>query len=258
MRGEFFKGVHQWELQTMDGKFAGKLPVFYYDNTSMTAVYTASTAKVKKYLPHPDMHPAEIFPGRCLVGFSAFEYRRTDIGPYNEFSISIIIIFGRKGIPALSILPQIMRRHFNVYIWHLPVTTEIARTAGVEFYGYPKFIAEIAFKREKDCLECRLSEKGSHILTLRGKHLDAKPGKIMRFKTYSVKNGIPICANIDTNPIEFVESWRRNSATIEIGSNHSISHELNGIELSKQPILYQYSPVNELILFGARNLRDNQ
>ena len=33
----------------------------------------------------------------------------------------------------------------EVYIHHLPVTTEIARDAGVEFAGYPKFLAYIGF-----------------------------------------------------------------------------------------------------------------
>ena len=64
-----------------------KQPVFYYDNTSLTAVYTASTRRVRRLLPHPAMNPIEMFPGRCMVAFTAYEYRKTDIGPYNEFSM---------------------------------------------------------------------------------------------------------------------------------------------------------------------------
>jgi len=51
------------------------------------AVYTASTRRVRRLLPHPAMNPIEMFPGRCMVAFTAYEYRKTDIGPYNEFSI---------------------------------------------------------------------------------------------------------------------------------------------------------------------------
>ena len=42
-RGDLFKGVMQWEITAKDISIETKLPVFYYDNTSMTAIYTAST-----------------------------------------------------------------------------------------------------------------------------------------------------------------------------------------------------------------------
>ncbi len=256
MKGELFKGIVQWEVQNESG-FKGTIPVFYYDNTAMTAIFTASTKKVKKYLPHPDMHPAEVFPGRCLVGFSAFEYRKTDIDPYNEFSISIIIGFGKKPMPGITILSDMGKRCFHAYVWHLPVTTEIARYAGVELYGYPKFIADIAFKREKEYLECTLSENGKKILTLRGKKQSTSQGKTLRFKTYSVKDGVPLCANIYTNPIEFKQTMDRNAAVLDIGNEHKIAMELNSIGLSKKPLVFQYIPVNEMVLFPPRNLIDD-
>lgn len=65
MKGDFFKGIMQWEYPTLLAhieKNNFKLPVFYYDNTSMTAIYTADTKKVLKYLPHrPEVSP--LIPG---------------------------------------------------------------------------------------------------------------------------------------------------------------------------------------------------
>lgn len=256
-RGEFFKGVMQWEFnrEGVEGSF--KIPVFYYDNTSFTAIYTASTRKVKKFLPHPEMNPVEFLPGRCLVGFTAFEYRKTDINPYNEFSISIPITFGRKTIPGVGSLLQMLRRCFTVFIWHLPVTTEIARFGGVELYGYPKFIAKIEFAENASWVECRLSEGNEHILTLRGKKLNTRAGKRLKYVTYSVKNGIPLVANVYVNPIEFAQSMNSSSAELQIGTTHPICKELAEIELSRRPVFYQYIPLNEAILFPPRNLMDS-
>jgi len=257
MNTKFFEGIVQHEFNSPDGKFKGKIPVFYYDNTSMTAIYTASTSKVRRFLPHHKMRPVEVFPGRCLIGFSAFEYRKTDIDPYNEFSISIIITFEKTSIPGISILNQMLKRTFTAYIWHLPVTTEIARYGGVELYGYPKFIADIKFKNHPDALECTLSEKGKHILTLKGKKLSVKQGKIMKFRTYSIKNGIPLVANIYTNPVKYAESMKKDTATLTIGSEHEICKELHEIELSKNPLFYQFIPENQVILFPPKNLMDD-
>ncbi|MBN1946884.1 MAG: acetoacetate decarboxylase family protein [Bradymonadales bacterium] len=256
MKGELFRGVMQWDFFKEDLGRAFKLPVFYYDNTAMTAVFTASTRKVKQYLPDPEMHPVEMFPGRCLVAFSAFEYRNTDIDPYNEFSISILISYGRRPSLVKDLAFAMLSRTFTTYVWHLPVTTEIARYGGVEMYGYPKFIADIEFTRTEDSLQCTLSEGGEHILTLVGKKLATAPGKRLRFKTYSVKEGVSLAANVLTDPAEFAQTLVPGAARLTLGDSHPISQQLREIGLSSGSKFYQYMPQTEMILFGARNLVD--
>jgi len=255
-KSTFFEGVVQWELANEKLDFKGKLPVFYYDNTTMTAIYTASTTMVRRLLPRPDMHPVEAMRGRALVAFTAFEYRNTDIDPYNEFSISFPITFRKKSIPVLTVLAMMAKRYFTAYVWQLPVTTERARIGGVEMYGYPKFLADITFSHEGDKLVCRLAEEDRHILTLKGKKLRTAPEKVNRFKTYSIKDGVPLAANIYMNPREFGKSINPRSAEL-IWGDHDIAHQLRSISLSEKPIFYQYMPLMEAILFGPRNLMDD-
>ncbi len=260
MRGDIFKGIMQWEFpQTAKHirKKTFKLPVFYYDTTSMTAIYTASTATVKKFMPHPDLYPLELTPGRCMIAFSAFEYRKTDIGPYNEFSIAVLVTRGKKGIPGLSALGQMRRKCFHAWVWHLPVTTEIARYGGVELYGYPKFLAGIAFKRSGAFLECELTEGKKRILTLKGPVLPVKYGGRVQMKTYPVRNGVLLCGNVCIDNIEFAEARGGKGVELRTGADHPICRELSAIDLGRSAVVYQYSPVNEGILFGPRNLIDD-
>ncbi len=256
-RGDFFKGVMQWEFyhQEMDRKFL--LPVFYYDNTAMTCIYTAGLSLIRGLLPRPEMHPVQITPGRALVAFSAFEYRRTDIDPYNEFSIAFPITYGRQGIPFLSVLQMMARRCFTAYVWQLPVTTEVARRGGVDLYGYPKFLAGIDFRQEKEALTCTLSEGGDTILTLRGKRLPLSREPVNRFKTWSVKDGVPLVTNVYMNPLSFGKSMGRDAASLTLGDRHPIARTLRGANLGRRPLFFQYMPRMEAILFGPRNLLDD-
>lgn len=254
MSSEFLRSVKQWEFEWKGDKF--KLPVFYYDNTSITAIYTAATEKAKKLLPHPDMRPIELYPGRCLIAFTAFEYRKTDIDPYNEFSIAFLVSMKFPQIPALTAGYQMLRRQFTAYVWKLPVTTEIARMGGVELYGYPKFLADIVFTRTPATIECKLVEKGEHILTVKGKVLPTSAGKLTKYTTYSILDNIPLAANVVTNPIQFVESRDKNAASLELGGTHPICTALREIDLSPMPLVYQYAPETEAILFAGRNLID--
>lgn len=250
MGGEIFRGVKQWELTP-----GVKFPVFYYDNTSLSAMYTAATSEVKKLLPHPDMRLIEVFPGRCIAAFTAFEYRDTDIGPYNEFSIAFPIAFRKRPAPGVTVALQMRRASYSVYIWQLPVTTEIARKGGVEFYGYPKFLADITFDKGPDSVTCRLAEQGREILSLEGKVLPTQGRKKQSYLTYSVIDDVPITGRALIDALEFARSLDGTGATLTLG-DHPIADTLRHLGLSARPMMYEYSPVTEAILFAGKNLLD--
>jgi hypothetical protein len=251
----FFKHVKQWEIESKG--FKGRLPLFYYDSLSFTAIYTAATRHVKKLLPLPDMYPVEFIPGRALAAFTAFKYRHTDIDPYNEFSIAFLITYKRIPIPFFTILRGLMKNIFSAYVWQLPVTTELARIGGVAFYGYPKFIADITFHQDNNWIYCELSQKGKMILSLKGQKLNSATGGLARYITYSVLDDIPIRTNIHINPLETAKTGNKRAAVLEVGTDHPIANTLNRIDLSVKPIQYQYSARQQAILFPGRNLLDN-
>jgi hypothetical protein len=255
MNTDFFKGIKQWDIQLGDKK--GVMPIFYYDSSSMTAIYTASTSKVRKLLPTSKMNPIEIFPGKCLTAFTAFEYRKTDIDSYNEFSIAFPITFNKRQIPILTASLQMIRRWITVYVWQLPVTTEIARKAGADFYGYPKFIADIEFQKENESITCHVSENGEKILSLKGNVLPAAKDNVSRVQTYSIIDDIPLVTNLFYNTIEGAQTNDKKAAALDIGSNHSICNTLRHINLSNSPIQYQYRPLNQVILYAGKNLMDD-
>jgi hypothetical protein len=252
-KNNFFKGLDQIEHKD----YNVKLPIFYYDNTCMSAIYTASTKELKKRLPSSDMHPVEMFPGRCLMVFSAFEYRKTDIDPYNEFSISAIISYGKMAIPGLTSLSYMLKDCFTAYIFHLPVTSERARKGGVELAGYPKFIADITFSHQNGYSTCTVAENGQRILSLKGKNVKTSSGRLTKYIIHTVKNGIPLKANLYVNPIQYCQTIGFNTASIDIGSGHRICDELRVLKLSRRPYLYQYIPSYEAILFNSKNLIDD-
>ena len=248
----FFDNVIRWEFEREGTRRT--LPYFYYDNTSLTAIFLASSSKIRGLLPHQDMKPVEIVPGRCMVAFSAFEYRKTDFEPYNELSISFQISFRRRQIPGITAAKMMLSRATSSYIWQLPVTAEHARAGGVDLFGYPKFLAEIGFETNEDWITCTLAERGRDILRLRGRKLVTHKGKFIRHTTFSVGSGVPLVAEVLVNPLEYAEAYDGSTVQLELGTSHHICDVLRQIGLSKRARMYQYSPVNEAILFPAHNI----
>lgn len=82
------------------------------------------------------------------------------------------------------------------YYIYLPVTTEDARWAGVDIYGFPKFLAETSFKETHESRICDVKADGKLVISLRVEKMpsedsdwvmsnfEVRDGKIMRCKFY--------------------------------------------------------------------------
>jgi signal recognition particle subunit SEC65 len=65
-----------------------------------------------------------------------------------------------------------------------------------------------------------------------------------------------LSANLIINPIEFTDTRSRSSGRIYIGNGHPMCDILRDLQLSSNPIYYQYVPRSESILFPPRNMMD--
>jgi hypothetical protein len=255
MRGSpFFDGVAQSEV-TIAGEQA-HVPIFYYDGTSTSAVFPARLGALRRLMPDPRLCPARLAPGLGAVAITCFEYRDTDIGPYNELAISVVLNepWFLPNLPGLALISSLRRRQFHGWVHHLPVTTEIARAGGVDFYNYPKFIAGIDFDESDERRTCRLSEGAEHILTLSGKRIAAPRSEEFQLFSHLWMDRQPQSSEFKVNAIEMGVSLSPSAATLKLGERHPIARELAGLLLSRRPIQYQYIPRFEVILYGPEHL----
>jgi len=122
----FFREIEHVELPW--GERSIHCPEFYYDAMMLGAQFLAPTEQVKALLPSERIHPLRVVPWRSIVSVTAFEYRDSDIGPYNEVSIGIPFTLDAASPLFTGTLrkgPEAPR----VYVHSLPVTTQIARDA---------------------------------------------------------------------------------------------------------------------------------
>jgi len=251
MKTDLIRCVTRWGISIADMC----LPVFYHDSSRINAVYSASSKMVKQYLPDQFMHPLEIAPGRCLVAFTAFEYRMSDIGLYNKFSIAFMVSYGEKSIPVLTLKSQIENSCFDMYIRHLPVTTESARIGGIETYGFPKILADITFNRNYGMNECIVKKSGIHILTLRVPDMKTTPGDNLHYRVFAQRQGVTLCSNIYTKNHEYSETVNTDGVDLFFEGDHEICRELRLMDLSRKAILCQYIPSCETLISIPRNLK---
>ncbi len=240
---DFFKGIIQGSVPI--GKYVACMPLFYYDFTALLVSFVTPLERIRSLLPSSVMHPLRLTPWHGITLFTAFEYRDTDIGPYNEFGVTFPVTL-HKPAPVLTGLLKAMSGGLTTYIWQLPVTTEVARDLGIEHAGYPKFLADIQFHRHDNWIDCRVAEGDSHILTLSVRQCPLQDADRMRYHMVNVHNDRILWGMASAHLQRMGISRNPSDVRLELG-NHPMAQELQHLGLGRM-IDYRYCPEGQLIL----------
>jgi hypothetical protein len=255
MRGSlFFDGVVQAQA-TLGGRSV-PVPAFYYDGCAIGAVFPARLGALRRLMPDPRIAPARLAPGLGAVSITCFEYRDTDIGPYNELAISVLLNepWLRPNLPGRALLSGRWRRQIDAFVWQLPVTTAIARDGGVELYNYPKFLADIDFAETGSHRTCRLSEAGQQILSLAGQRIRTCRSEKVQLFSHQWMDRQPQGSEFAINALRIGVSMRPGAAALTLGDAHPIGRQLRSLLVSFRPIQYQYLAGFEGVLYGPEHL----
>jgi hypothetical protein len=244
---DFFQEIEHREMPWGQRSFF--IPVvFYYDTMRLDTFFLAPRGKLQALMPSPRMHPIRVTPWHGIVTISTMEFRDTDLGPYNEVAISIPFTMD-KASPLFAGILRKSRGEPNIYIHRLPVTSEIARDSGVEFAGYPKFLAGIKFEKQADWITCHLAEADQTILTLAGRRLETHQVPRSRVNFFTTRNGRILRSTGISNERLLARSKDRSHVRLELG-DHPIAQELRELELGRM-LAYQYVPQYQSILSPA-------
>jgi acetoacetate decarboxylase len=174
-------------------------PPFYYRGTrSISVAFETDADAALEALPAPLSLPD---PATAVLSF--YEYPWTTFGPYNEVILSLLV--EHKGRPM-------------TYIMHIAVTTEPPMLAGREIWGFPKKLAQIEFKSERDMIYGTLERPAGVRLAsaivrperpATNGHSSAPPAVSMRLIPSAEENGKPVCADIieTSTQVKVHEAW---------------------------------------------------
>ena len=114
------------------------------------------------------------------------------------------------------------------------MTTDIALRGGVDFYNFPKFMAQIDFAETPERRRCRLAEGDEHILTLSGPGFPTPRTDQVDWFCRLWMDGQPQTALFKINRLQVGATTRR-TAVIEIGERHPIAQALDRLMAYEEP-----------------------
>ena len=254
----WFKGL---EKRKVNIGFESYSPNFYYQNSRVTAVYTADLDALRALMPQEvlaTVHPLQIWPGRGLIAFTAYTYEHCDNDAYNEVAVSIITNKpGKANLGPLTLIGQSMSGDFWGYVLKLPVNTELARVRGVVGYNLPKWLTGIDRKEDAQSVVYDItdSQTGKVDVSFKAKKLD-NLSRDVDIVTSSFTNlnhqGQLAYGYAVSRQLSHGSSRDADSVTLTLGEG-SLSNYLRAVKLGKM-MKYEYVPEFQSALYASQPL----
>jgi hypothetical protein len=137
-------------IRWLDGRYANvdgipfNMPVRTQTSPALFAAYAINPEPAAALLPGQELQPVRIL-GHGVLVIAVVNYLDTTIGKYVEFCIGILVTHGRRRAPALPALALRSVYGTGVYIYDLPVSTEISVKGGLGIWGMPKRQANLDY-----------------------------------------------------------------------------------------------------------------
>jgi Acetoacetate decarboxylase (ADC) len=218
------------------------LPIRYFDVQCLVATFLAAPDRASELLESAGLQPTLQEDGRAVVDLYCIEYRKTDIGPYNEVGLTV-----RAKAPGDPIAAN--------YVVNLPVTTAMADRAGREIWGYNKFVAAIDVNSEGKTFSTVLRDSDHEIISaLDGERGVSAPAPATDILTFSLDQGRLIKTTIRVLTPSLASSG--DSFVLKVGtSRHPMTANLRTLSLDgARPVLIHYTDPFQALLFPGRAL----
>lgn len=245
----------------VDIGFESYSPNFYYENTLVTAVFTADIERLRELMPAKvleQVQPIQIWPGRGLVALTAYAYHYCDNDSYNEFALSIVVNQpGKANLGPISLVGQVMSKDMWGYVLKLPVDTELARVRGVVGYNLPKWLTKIDYRKTESSVifEIADAKTGARDLVLETRKLDdvsSEPSLVKNSFINLNRAGQLSSGYAVSRKMSHGSSLSADSVKLQL-SDGSLSTFIKSLKLGRM-IQYQYVPSFQSALYAPKPL----
>jgi hypothetical protein len=254
-RSDPFFDVPKTVVTTTEGEV--HLPICYFDASHYMALFRVDAARAAAKLQDVPLEPV-LVSRKAVAILSFFKYRDTALGPYHEVGLALLVTPRGQAQSLRSfadLLPQTRSESLGSYVLDLPVSTPLAKAAGCEIWGYPKFVTQLPIELEGELFRAQvLDPAGRRIMELAGQrgHVLPDPLPGMALVTYSVHGGQMLRTRVETRASCATSGG--GSLTLAVGdSPHRMARNLTELGLDGQtPKLLQTTEDFQSLLFGGQ------
>lgn len=231
------------------------LPVEIRRARQWATTWLVPAAPAQAMIDYSGLEVVQPLPGRAVFSLAFVDYIEGDLDAYHEVAFSILVRPHHARGPASTSeqLRALRSGDIGAFIHDLPVDQEFTRRAGTSIWGYPKWIAQIAFTRMQGATACTVSCGGVHQFTLTVREGGRLPFPADMPPTYSWRDGVLRRTTWDLDVTG--GSARLGGARLTLGSSGPLVRTLRRLRLPRHAVMSATAPVLSSV-FGAPEVID--
>ncbi len=226
---------HAERRYTIEGRDLG-YPTEFRKGSSALGLFVVPVAGARELIGDSGFEVAQIAPGRALLSLACVHYTDSDCGEYDEISLAFFVArHGRKSLlPYVGVWRDILLGGAPTHVWKLPVTSALARDAGLFMWGFPKTIEDIDFSVSGEQARFALRMEGREVLTYsvsaRGSRRQGPTDSVV----YSMFEGAPHASRL-TQEYTSV-GFGLGAGRLTLGE-HPMAEQLRRLGLPRRPLI---------------------
>jgi len=213
-------------------------PTFFRDGHSAMGLFAVPAGPADRILADTPFSAARIAPGLTACSLVCVHYSDTDCGEYLEIAVAFFVDPFRSGdrlrIPYLSTWRDVLSGEIASHTWLLPVSTELARDAGIFMWGFPKHIAELDHEQLPETANFTWIEDGELVLRFSMPTGGHRNQPEISPPVYSLLDGRPVASRL-TQRYSGV-AHHVGGGSLELGT-HPTADRLRALGLPKRPVV---------------------
>ncbi|QUR67720.1 hypothetical protein [Mycobacterium spongiae] len=214
------------------------LPAQFRAGSSMTGIFVVPTTRMRSRLAGTGFVPAEIAPGRTLMGLNCVHYVDTDCGAYEEIAFSAFILRHDRPpgrVPYFATLRDLATAKIGSFAWRLAVTTTLSRDAGKQIWGFPKTVEDLVYAERDGSATMAWGDDSREVLRFTVPTRGRRTVREISPPVYSMLDGVAHVGRL-TQSYGNV-GYHRHGVQVAIGTGHPAAEELRSLGLPKRPVI---------------------
>lgn len=216
-----------------------RMPVRTRSSPALFAAFSIDADAARSLLPGQELHPCRVLRRGVLV-VGVVNYLDTTIGRYVEFCIGVLCTRGRRPAPPAIPLALIPAFGTGVFIYDLPVSTEISVKGGRGIWGMAKRRANLDFVVGEDTVSSQYDLDGQLVMRIDVPNAGPKIPFLMKGVGYGDFRGLLTKSYISMRGAVGI-GLGGSGATLLVG-DHPRAEALKPLDIDPKPLFTGFVP----------------
>ena len=219
----------------IDGQ-AIDFPVVVAEASMLMNAFLVDAAAAQAMIKDSGFRVIELFPGKAILQLLFVDYRKNELGDYNEGAIILPVLTPgeRKPFPFFGAIKRMMSGALGNFVYRMPVDQEFTTHAGRFIWGFPKWVARIDIEFGDKQASGSFFDEGELVYSFCAKTGGTGKAPEQRAASLAIRDG-KAWKTYGTNTGSGV-TFALGGQMPTIGDSHPLALQLRALGLPKKPV----------------------